>query len=166
MTPPYFCIFVIISPLKGAWSFIWTHLKPPLPKDDVYQVWLNLAKRFLRRSRKCEKLTDRQMDGRTDDGQKAIRIAHLNLRFRWANKQCCVSAILTCLNTVTIQMLIIAFQLKLVQWFWRWKVYKQTDDRQKVIRKSRLSFQFRCAKNQLDISVTIGNFKVQETRNV
>ena len=28
MTPPYFCMFVIISPLKWAQSFIWTNLNP------------------------------------------------------------------------------------------------------------------------------------------
>ena len=43
-------------------------LEAPLPKDDVYQVWLNLAQRFLRRSRKCEKLTDRR---RTKDDQNS-----------------------------------------------------------------------------------------------
>ena len=32
MTPPYFCIFVIISPLMRAWSFIWTKLKPLHPR--------------------------------------------------------------------------------------------------------------------------------------
>ena len=35
-------------------------IEAPSPKDDVYEVWLNLAQRFLRRSKKCEKLTDRR----------------------------------------------------------------------------------------------------------
>jgi hypothetical protein len=39
---------------------------PPL-KDDLCQVWLKLARWFLRRSRKCKSLqTDRRQDGRTD----------------------------------------------------------------------------------------------------
>jgi hypothetical protein len=52
MTPPHFYIFVIISPLKRTWPFIWTYLNNlefPLPKDDLYQVWLKLACCFLRR---------------------------------------------------------------------------------------------------------------------
>jgi hypothetical protein len=58
-----------------------------LPKDDLCQLWLNLAQRFWRRSWKCKSLTDRrQWHGRTDDGQRAIRKAHLSFQLRWANK--------------------------------------------------------------------------------
>jgi hypothetical protein len=32
----------------------------PLPKDDLCQLWLQLAQRFCRRSRKCKSLTDRR----------------------------------------------------------------------------------------------------------
>jgi hypothetical protein len=32
MTPPYFYIFVIISPLKRTWSLIWTNLNSPYPR--------------------------------------------------------------------------------------------------------------------------------------
>jgi hypothetical protein len=130
MTPPHFYIFVIISPLKRTWSFIWTNLnslhpriictkfdwiwpagsgeedflknfsafllfryylplekgdplhlntlESPPPKDDLCQVWLKLALWFWR-SRKCK--------GQTDDGQTAIRIAHLSFQLRWANKK-------------------------------------------------------------------------------
>ena len=47
------------------------------------QVSLNSVQRFQRRSRKCEKLTtDRQTDGRMDDGQRVITIVHLSLRLR------------------------------------------------------------------------------------
>ena len=55
----------------------------PLPKDALCQVWLKLAWWFLRRRWKCESLkTDRW----TDDGQQAIRKAHLSFQLRWANK--------------------------------------------------------------------------------
>ena len=59
-------------PFEGGLVLHMNKLEAPSPKDDVYQVWLNLAQRFLRRSRKCEKLTDRQ----------TIRKAHLSLRLR------------------------------------------------------------------------------------
>jgi hypothetical protein len=36
-------IFVLISPLKRAWPFVWRILELPLPKDDLYQVWLKFA---------------------------------------------------------------------------------------------------------------------------
>jgi hypothetical protein len=136
-TPPHFCIFVIISPLKRTWSLICTilnflylrmictkfywnwpaasgedfsvnfyffaiispwgrgeggvlHLynsEYSLPKDDLCQLWLKLARRFWKRSWKCKSLTDRrQTDGQTDDGQKAIRKAHLSFQLWWAKK--------------------------------------------------------------------------------
>jgi hypothetical protein len=43
-------------------------------------IWLKLAQWFWR-SRKCKSL---QTDGKTDDGTKAIRIAHLSFQLRWA----------------------------------------------------------------------------------
>jgi hypothetical protein len=42
------------------------NFESPLPKDDLFQVWLKLAKRFWRR-RKCNRSTD---------GQRAIRKVH------------------------------------------------------------------------------------------
>ena len=56
----YFRYFVIISPWKIAWPFIWTILNPLHPR---------MAQRFWRRRWKCEKFTD----GQTDDGQQVIR---------------------------------------------------------------------------------------------
>jgi hypothetical protein len=50
MTLPYFCIFVIISPLKRTWPFIWTIENSLYPKEDLYQVWLKLACWSWRRS--------------------------------------------------------------------------------------------------------------------
>jgi hypothetical protein len=55
------------------------NLESPSPKDDLCQVWLKLTQWFWRRSRKCKIL---QTDGRTDDGQRAIRIAHLSFQLR------------------------------------------------------------------------------------
>ena len=43
MTQPYFCIFVIISPLKGTQPFVWTKLNP---LHDLHLVWLKLAQWF------------------------------------------------------------------------------------------------------------------------
>jgi hypothetical protein len=45
-----------------------------------------LAQWFWRRSWKCKSLqTDIQTDRQMDDGQQAIRIAHLSFQLRWAN---------------------------------------------------------------------------------
>jgi hypothetical protein len=123
---PIFYIFVIISPLKRTWPFIFPSLNnnfvprlnefgllvlekkifknvqcnftllllPPLgeglppsfeqtwfphPKNDLCQVWLDLAHWFLRRSRNCKSL---QMDRQKDAGQRAIRKAHLSFQLR------------------------------------------------------------------------------------
>ena len=50
------------------------------PKDHPCQVWSKLAQWFQRRRLKCEKLTDRQTDGRTttttDNGRFMVAIAH------------------------------------------------------------------------------------------
>ena len=46
-------------------------------KDDLFQVWLNLALWFWKRRWKCEKFTDRRGDGRY-----AIRKAHLSFQHR------------------------------------------------------------------------------------
>jgi hypothetical protein len=64
-----------------AYSEIYKLKTKPSPKDDLCQVWLKLAQWFWRRSRKCKNL---QTNGRTDDGQPAIRIAHLSFQLRWA----------------------------------------------------------------------------------
>ena len=53
-----------------------------------YQVSSKSIKWFWRRSRKCEKFTDRRTDGRTDDGRCAMTIAHSSLRLRWAKNTC------------------------------------------------------------------------------
>jgi hypothetical protein len=56
------------------------------PKDDLCQLWLQLAQRFWRRSKKCKKKSNRQTDGQTDARQRAIRKPHLSFQLRWAKK--------------------------------------------------------------------------------
>ena len=75
----YFRYFVIFSPWKRAWPFIWTN--SPSPKDALCQVWLKLTQGFRRRRRKCEKFSTTTT---TDSGQIVIRKAHLSLWLRWA----------------------------------------------------------------------------------
>ena len=75
--------FSWLSPL---WWGPGPSIEAPSPKDDVYQVWLNLAQQFLRRSWKCEKFTTTTTTTTTDNGQILIRKAHLSLRLRWAKK--------------------------------------------------------------------------------
>ena len=53
----YFPSYVIISPCKRTWSFIWTNMKPLHPKMLCTKLGWNWP-RFLRR-RKCEKESGR-----------------------------------------------------------------------------------------------------------
>ena len=62
------CTFTLLplSPLGEGQSPSFEQTWIPSPKDDLCQVWLKLAQRFWRRSRKCKSLqTDRQADRRT-----------------------------------------------------------------------------------------------------
>jgi hypothetical protein len=45
MTPPYFCIFVIIFSLKRTWPLIEKkkQLEFPSPKDDLYQILIEIS---------------------------------------------------------------------------------------------------------------------------
>jgi hypothetical protein len=49
MTPPYFCNFLIISPLKRTWSYICTNWNFLLCENYLYLVWLKLASYFWKR---------------------------------------------------------------------------------------------------------------------
>ena len=64
--PKYFRYFVIISPWKRGWPFIWIKLASPSHKNALCQVWLKLALWFWRRKWKCEKFMDRWTDGPSD----------------------------------------------------------------------------------------------------
>jgi hypothetical protein len=66
-----FLLFRYYLPLERGNPLHLNKLEFPSPKDDLCQVWLKLAQRFWRRSRKCKSLqtdgqTDRQTDRRTD----------------------------------------------------------------------------------------------------
>ena len=54
----------------------------PSPKDDLCQVWPSGSGEEVENVK-----VYRQMDGQTDDGQRGIRIAHLNFQLRWAKKR-------------------------------------------------------------------------------
>jgi hypothetical protein len=49
-TPPHFYIFVIIFPFEEDLVLYLNKLEFPSPKDNLYQVWLNLAFWSWRRS--------------------------------------------------------------------------------------------------------------------
>ena len=76
-----FLLFCYYLPLGKGVLLHLNNFESPPPKDDLCQVWLKLDQWFWRRSRKCKSL---QTDGRKDDGQRAIRKAHLSFQLRWA----------------------------------------------------------------------------------
>jgi hypothetical protein len=88
-----FLLFCYYLPLERGNPLHLNKLESPFPKDDLCQVWLKLAQWFWRRSRKCKSL---QTDGQMDDGQKAIRIAHLSFQLRWAKKAYCKGTLSPC----------------------------------------------------------------------
>jgi hypothetical protein len=55
----------------------------PLPKYDLCQLWLQLA-RFSKRSWNSKSLTDRRTDRWTPVGRRVIRKAHTSFQLRWA----------------------------------------------------------------------------------
>ena len=81
-----FLLFRNYLPMEMGVVLYLNKLESPSPKDALCQVWLELAQWFLRRRWKCEKFTDGRTEGWMDDGQQAIRKAHLSFQFRWAKK--------------------------------------------------------------------------------
>jgi hypothetical protein len=82
-----FLLFCYYLPMEKGNPLHFNNLESPSPKDDLCQFWLKLAQWFWRRSQKCKSLqTDGRHDGKTDDGQRAIRIDHLSSQLRWAKK--------------------------------------------------------------------------------
>ena len=72
----YFCDYL---PLEKGNALHFNNLKSPPPKDDLCKVWLKLAQRFWRRSRKCKSLqtdgqTDRRTDRRTTDKRRSEKL--------------------------------------------------------------------------------------------
>jgi hypothetical protein len=114
-------------------------LESPLPKDNLYQVLLNLARWFWRR--------------------RFLNIFSVILVFRYYLPL--EMGYLFCLNKLESPLPkndLCQFWLKLVQWFWRrsrkcksLQTDRQTDARQRAIRKAHLSFQLRWAKNPTDL---------------
>jgi hypothetical protein len=76
--PTPFLHFCYYLPFEEDLALYLNNLEFPLPKDDLCQLWLKLACWFWRRSRKVK------VYKQTDDGQRAIRIAHLTFQLRWA----------------------------------------------------------------------------------
>jgi hypothetical protein len=75
-----FLLFCYYLPLgKGVVLHLYNS-ESPLPKDDLYQLWLKLAQRFWRRSRKYKSLTDRHQT----DRRRTTRKAHLSFQLMWA----------------------------------------------------------------------------------
>ena len=70
----FFRYFMIISPLERAMALHLNKLESPSLKD----AWLKLAQWYWRRSKKCEKFTDR----RTDAARLVIRKAYLSFQLR------------------------------------------------------------------------------------
>jgi hypothetical protein len=59
------------------------NFESPLPKKDLCKLSLKLAQWFWRTSNICKSLTDRQIDGQTDDKLQAIRKGYLSFHLRW-----------------------------------------------------------------------------------
>ena len=88
----YFHYFLIISPWKRAWPFIWTNLNPHHPRILCAKFGWNWPCCSWEEVQNVKCLqTDGQTDGRTDrrtnDGQQEIRKAHLTFQLRCA-KNC------------------------------------------------------------------------------
>ena len=84
------------GPLWPIFTQPWIRHKADLAKNNKtckgpwvlhpYQVSTKSIKRFWRRRRNAKKYGRRTTDGRTDDGRRAMTIAHSSLRLRWAKR--------------------------------------------------------------------------------
>ena len=70
----YFHYFIIISPRKSVWPFIWLNL------NSFHTSLVEIGPVVLEKRMKCEKLTDRQTDERQSKNS-------LELSLRWAKKR-------------------------------------------------------------------------------
>ena len=81
----YFLYYVIISPWKRAWPFIWTNLNPLHPRMLCAKFGWNWPSGSGEEDEHVKSLqTDRQTDGQTDAGRQVIRKAHLSFQLTWA----------------------------------------------------------------------------------
>ena len=87
----YFRYFVIISPWKRVWPFIWTNLNPLHPRMLCAKFGWNWPSGSGEEDENVKSLRWRRRQRRqratTDNGQILIRTAHLSLRLRWAKKK-------------------------------------------------------------------------------
>ena len=112
-----FCYFVIISPWKREWPFLWTNLDAPLPKDAFCQVWLKLAQWFLRR-RFLNFISVFSLFCNNLPLEKGVAL-YLNLKSPSTRHALC------------------QVWLKLAQWFLKlWKVYRRTGDQKSSLELS------------------------------
>jgi hypothetical protein len=74
------CIFtlLLLSPLGERQSSSFEKFRIPSPMDDLCQVWLKLAHGSGEEVENVNVYI--QTDGKTDDRQRAIRIAHLSFQ--------------------------------------------------------------------------------------
>ena len=73
-----FSLFYNDLPLKKDVILRLDKIEFPPPKDALCKVWLKLAQWFWGRKRQWQKFTN----GQTDNGQQAIRKAHLSFQLR------------------------------------------------------------------------------------
>jgi hypothetical protein len=71
-----FLLFHYYLPLEKGNPLHLNKLESPAPKDDLCQVWLKLARWS------GEEVENVKVYRQTDDGQWAIRIAHLSFQLR------------------------------------------------------------------------------------
>ena len=112
----YIFVISLLFPLENGVALHLNKFESPSPKDALCQVWLKLAKWFCRRWWKCEKFT---ADRRTNDGQQAIRKAHLSFQLSWAKNvtlipqanwvEIYVHVLFKCKSTLMVQGYIVCF---------------------------------------------------------
>jgi hypothetical protein len=138
MTSLNFCIFVIISPLKKTYPFIWTNLNLLYPKINCTKYnwnWLTVSgeKHFLRFSvffsPFCCYLP-------------LVKGYPLHLNKLESPRHPPHPPVLFVSSVVKIGQLVLEKKLKM------WKVKRQMDDGQQAIRKAHSSFQLSWAKNR------------------
>jgi hypothetical protein len=78
-----FLLFCYYLPLEKGIPLHLKNLESPPPKDDVCQVWSKLV---LTSGSGEEVENVKVYNFQTDDGYRAIRIAHLSFQLRWAKK--------------------------------------------------------------------------------
>jgi hypothetical protein len=100
------CIFILslLCHLEGGGCLSYVQFWIPFASGLFCQLWLKLAQRFWRRSRKCKSLTDKQ----TNDGQWAIRKAQLTFQLRWTKKNNIF------LKTIDVSVQVFKFGIKVI----------------------------------------------------